>query len=280
MAADSQVRRYDMALIHANFFSETLGMCVSCDVVLPQRATRQIGMAASAADGAYPTLWLLHGASDDQTIWQRRTSIERYAAPLGLAVVMPAVSLSAYANMAHGGRYYDYVSKELPAIMRSMFPLSDRREDNFISGLSMGGAGCMKIGLANPENYAAIGCFSAGAINRHAQLSPERAARMMMTHGTTNPDDLKGTVEDVLGSAQRILDEGLPCPRIFHSIGSEDFLLDSAHETRDFFTSLPGNPFDYHYEEHPGAHTWEYWDEHIQDFLRFIGLERLSDVRN
>ncbi|MGI6183524.1 MAG: alpha/beta hydrolase [Candidatus Fimadaptatus sp.] len=269
-----------MALIHANFFSEALGMCVSCDVVLPQRATRQIGMAAAASEGAHPTLWLLHGASDDHTIWQRRTSIERYAAPLGLAVVMPAVSLSSYANMAHGGRYFDYVAEELPRIMRSMFPLSDKREDNYIAGLSMGGAGCMKIGLAKPNNYAAIGCFSAGAINRHAQISPERAARMEMTYGTTDIDALKGTVEDVLGSARRILDEGLPCPRIFHSIGTEDFLLDSAHETRDFFRSLPGNPFDYHYEEHPGAHTWEYWDEHIQDFLRFIGRERVDGIRN
>ena len=155
-----------MALIHVNFFSEALGMCASCDVILPQRATRQIGMAAAARGDKHPVLWLLHGASDDQTIWQRRTSIERYAAPLGLAVVMPAVSLSSYADMAHGGKYYTYIAKELPEIMRSMFPLSEKREDNFIAGLSMGGHGCMKIGLANPENYAAIGCFSAGAVMR------------------------------------------------------------------------------------------------------------------
>ena len=29
-----------MALIHVNFFSESLGMCVACDVILPQRATK------------------------------------------------------------------------------------------------------------------------------------------------------------------------------------------------------------------------------------------------
>lgn len=270
-----------MALIHVNFFSEALGMCASCDVILPQRATRQIGMAAAARGDKHPVLWLLHGASDDQTIWQRRTSIERYTAPLGLAVVMPAVSLSSYADMAHGGKYYTYIAKELPEIMRSMFPLSEKREDNFIAGLSMGGAGCMKIGLANPENYAAIGCFSAGAVNRGGQkLTPEREARMIMTYGTTDRDALKGTVEDVFGSVQKILDENLPRPRIFHSIGTDDFILESAHETRDFFQSLHGNPFDYHYEEHPGAHTWEYWDEHIQDFLKFIDLKPVEDIRN
>ena len=112
-----------MALIHVGFFSQTIGMCMSCDVILPQRATRQIGMDSAATEGKHKVLWLLHGMSDDQTIWQRRTSIERYAAPLGLAVVMPAVSLSCYANMAHGRRYYDYVANELPEIMRDMFPL-------------------------------------------------------------------------------------------------------------------------------------------------------------
>lgn len=269
-----------MALIHVNFFSEALGMCVSCDVVLPQRATRQIGMAAATRGDRHPTLWLLHGASDDQTIWQRRTSIERYAAALGLAVVMPAVGLSSYTDMAHGGAYYTYVAKELPRIMRSMFPLSDRREDNFIAGLSMGGAGCMKIGLNNPENYAAIGCFSAGAQNRIAPMQPDRMERMIMTYGTSDYKALEGTINDPLFAARTILEKGLPCPRIFHSIGSSDFLLDSARDTRDFFTSLPGNPFDYVYEEHPGAHTWEYWDEHIQDFLKYLGLEPVQGILN
>lgn len=269
-----------MALIHVGFFSQSMGMCMSCDVILPQRASRQIGMTSTAGTGKHKVLWLLHGMSDDHTIWQRRTSIERYAAPLGLSVVMPAVSLSCYANMAHGGRYYDYVAKELPEIMRGMFPLSDKREDNYIAGLSMGGAGSMKIGLSNPDKYSAIGCFSAGAINRHKEITPERAAFMNRVYGTTDMDELKGTVEDVFGSAEKIVKEGLPCPRIFHSIGSEDFILESARETRDYFTTIPGNPFDYHYEEHPGAHTWEYWDEHIQDFLKFLNLNKVEDIRN
>lgn len=272
-----------MALLHVNFFSESLGMCVSCDVILPQRATKQIGMAAVSGNDKHPVLWLLHGASDNHTIWQRRTSIERYAAPLGLAVVMPNAHLSSYADMKHGGKYYTYISKELPEIMRSMFPLSDKREDNFIAGLSMGGAGCMKIGLANPENYAAIGCFSAGAVRKAENLQNMTQAqidRMIRLYGTTDPSALKGTEEDVQGSIQRIIDEKLPCPRVFHSVGSSDMTIPSAHATRDIFLSYEGNPFDYTYEEHPGAHTWEYWDEHIQDFLKYINLKPVADIRN
>ncbi len=269
-----------MALIHIGFFSDVLGMAVNCDVILPQSATKQIGMAAASRQGRHPTLWLLHGASDDHTIWQRRTSIERYAAPLGLAVVMPAAHLSSYANMAHGGRFYDYIAKELPEKMRTFFPLSDKREDNYIAGLSMGGAGCMKIGLANPENYAAIGCLSAGAINRHrapASSNPAWERRRLMTMGDRDP---AGTEEDPMFNANKILEQGLPIPRIYHAVGSSDFVLESAHETRDFFQAIPGNPFDYTYEEDPGAHTWDFWDDHIQHFLKFIGLKPVEGIRN
>ena len=59
-------------------------------------------------------LYLLHGLSDDHTAWLRYTSVERYAAAAGVAVVMPAVGRSFYANEVSGGRYWDYVADELP----------------------------------------------------------------------------------------------------------------------------------------------------------------------
>ena len=117
-----------MALIHIGFFSEALGMCVNCDVVLPQTASGQIGMAAQARDGRHPTLWLLHGASDDHTVWQRRTSIERYASEYNLAVVMPTTHLGWYTDMDMGYDYWTFISKELPEICRRFFPqMSARR---------------------------------------------------------------------------------------------------------------------------------------------------------
>ena len=118
-----------MALLHCDFFSDALGLCSSMDVILPQAppGTRARGRRL------FPTLYLLHGLSDDHTIWQRRTSIERYVADLPLAVVMPAVGRSFYTDMAHGLRYWTFVSEELPALCRSFFPLSARREDTFVS---------------------------------------------------------------------------------------------------------------------------------------------------
>ena len=139
-----------MALIHCDFFSEVLHLSTSVVVILPQPAPSQNGTTGCGGSHKHPTLYLLHGLSDDHTIWQRRTSIERYVSLLDLAVVMPAVHRSFYTDMAHGYRYWTFISEELPALARSFFPLSDAREDNFVAGLSMGGYGAFKLGLTHP----------------------------------------------------------------------------------------------------------------------------------
>ena len=144
-----------MALVHCDFYSDVLGLSVQMDAILPQETESQIGMVGVAARAEHPTLYLLHGLSDDHTIWQRRTSIERYVAPLGLAVMMPAVHRSFYTDMARGYRYWTFVSEELPRLARSFFHLSASRDDNFVAGLSMGGYGAFKLALRCPEKFAA-----------------------------------------------------------------------------------------------------------------------------
>ncbi|MDR2747722.1 MAG: esterase family protein, partial [Treponema sp.] len=136
-----------MALMELDFYSEVLGFQNQAYVILPQKESGVGIRGGGAKKSRYPVLWLLHGASDDHTIWLRRTSIERYVAPLGIAVIMPNAHLSSYVNMAHGQRYQDFLTGELPRIMREFFALSDKREDNWVAGLSMGGAGALSLGL-------------------------------------------------------------------------------------------------------------------------------------
>ncbi len=106
-----------MALIHCNFFSDVLGKCCGINVIIPQKAQRQIGMTSSGGKRIYPVLYLLHGLSDDYTIWQRRTSIERYAAAYDLVIVMPDGGRSFYTDMKHGGKYWTFLSEELPKLV-------------------------------------------------------------------------------------------------------------------------------------------------------------------
>ena len=92
-----------MALAQLGFFSSALDVQVSVNIILPE-VQQGIGMEGSRGDDLPGVLYLLHGYSDDHTIWLRRTSVERYAAGLNLAIVMPAVNHSFYLNEAHGER--------------------------------------------------------------------------------------------------------------------------------------------------------------------------------
>src|SRR5690625_3617308 len=76
-------------------------------VILPEQTQSQIGMKNKKVSDKHPTLYLLHGFSDDHTIWTRRTSIERYVSEMGLAVVMPNVHHSFYTDMEYLCRNYD-----------------------------------------------------------------------------------------------------------------------------------------------------------------------------
>lgn len=57
-----------MAYMQVEMFSQALHMAVGVDVILPQPVKNEIGLeSGEKTDQKYPTLWLLHGATDDQT---------------------------------------------------------------------------------------------------------------------------------------------------------------------------------------------------------------------
>ncbi len=263
-----------MALIQCDFHSDVLELACSMNVILPQRTTTSqiglIGKARQARDPdfpGHPTLWLLHGMSDDHTIWLRRTSIERYVAPRGWAVVMPAVHRSYYTDMHHGGKYWTFVSEELPALARSFFCLSDRREDNFVAGLSMGGYGALKLALTHPDRYAAAASLS-GALDVHtiAMHMPDRAAELHRIFGESGR--IRGSDNDLFTLAERLAASDADRPRLYMACGTEDFFHSDNRRFRDHLRKLD---IELTWEEAPGNHEWGFWDASIQRVLAWLG---------
>jgi S-formylglutathione hydrolase FrmB len=248
-----------MALIQCDFFSETLQLSTSMNVILPQPARAR-----------YPVLYLLHGLSDDHTIWLRRTSIERYVDPLGLAVVMPAVHRSFYSDMAHGNRYWTFVSRELPALARGFFPISSSRADTFVAGLSMGGYGAFKLALSFPQRFAAAASLS-GALDQAgpAPQDADPAMRAEMENIYGDLDKLAGSPNDVMHLARQVAKSTGSKPRLYQCCGTEDFLYDQNLRFRDQAIELS---LDLTYEEGPGEHEWGYWDRMIQRVLAWLTL--------
>jgi S-formylglutathione hydrolase FrmB len=257
-----------MALIHCHFFSEVLELTTAMDVILPQPLLAQSDQLAVEAKRKYPTLYLLHGLSDDQTIWQRRTSIERYVRYTDLAVVMPAVQRSFYTDMAYGYRYWTFISEELPALARAFFPLSEAREDNFVAGLSMGGYGAFKLALTYPNRYAAAASLS-GALDivSVAQTEGETwQAEMRVIFGEL--DRLAGSSNDLFYLAQQLATTEVR-PKLYQCCGTEDFLYEGNLRFKEWAASLG---LDLIYEDGPGEHEWGYWDRQIQRVLAWLPL--------
>jgi S-formylglutathione hydrolase FrmB len=260
-----------MAFLQCEYHSDVLGRACGMNVLVPQKAATQIGMTSSAASGRteYPVLYLLHGLSDNHTIWMRRTSIERYAAAYGLVVVMPDGDRGFYTDMAAGSRYWTMISEELPLIVRNLFPVSTRREDTFAAGLSMGGYGALKLALRCPEQFAAAVALSPVTDPRNWFNNPEREPMWEeLTRVFGSAERVVSNGDDLFTITEKRMKSASPLPRLLHLCGSEDWLLPENHRFRNHMRNL-GYP-DYTYQEAPGAHCWEFWDLHIQEGLRFL----------
>jgi len=274
-----------MALVQCDFFSETLAMGVSMNVILPQPVgddSAAIGIDGGPAGGpetlpggGFPTLWLLHGLSDDHTAWCRRSAIERYVSGMNLAVVMPGVARSYYADMAHGGAYWSFVSEELPRICRQMFRLSARREDNFAAGLSMGGYGAFKLALNHPGRYAAAASLS-GALDPVGLLDefPDRRGEWIDMFG--DPPVVEGTASDLFAKSAQLIDGEHKDLPLYACCGTGDFIFDHSTKFRDHAQNIGLNLT---YEEHAGReHEWGYWDQQIQRVLAWLPLTQSADA--
>jgi S-formylglutathione hydrolase FrmB len=257
----------NMAFIDCHFYSEVLGISSSMHVILPQATHSQIGMDSKAQGGKHPTLYLLHGMSDDHTIWMRRTSIERYASALGIAVVMPAGNRSYYTDMAAGPKYWTYISEELPAIARSFFPLSAERKDNFVAGLSMGGYGALKLAISHSDRFAAGASLS--GVTDVIALAKKWNGDGEFTRIFGDLDNVKGSRNDLFHLASELTASGVPAPKLYQCCGTEDFLYEDNIQFRNHCRTIG---LELTYEEEPGSHDWGYWDMKIQQVLRWLPL--------
>ena len=259
-----------MIRMRTDFFAESLGMGTSMVVLMPQAAAG-IGMGgADAAAGApeggpgVPVLYLLHGLSDDCTIWERRTSIERYATEKGIAVVMPEVRRSFYTDEAVGEQYWTFIAEELPQLIARTFRISTAREDTFVAGLSMGGFGAFKLALNHPDRFAAAASLSGALDPSSLSLDLNTGHLAERVWGGA---EIAGTADDLLGLLRRADPAALPA--LFLDCGTEDQLLD---HNRRFLTAAEQRGVELTSRLRPGAHTWDFWDQSIQDVLDWLPL--------
>lgn len=268
-----------MSLLHYNFESFYLHCSTDITVILPDKP-RVADPAEFYGNGEkYPVLWLLHGTYGDHTDWLRKTMIEIYAREKNLIVVMFSgmnANYSDWPDFGIGYNTWDYLTKELMPIVYNWLPASDKREDNFLAGLSMGGTGAIQYAVGFPDKFAATAVLSWAPYDFRtieADGSPFGEHRQALITKNAGGADayLKGVenVWDRLPEFNRLAVK----PRLFFSMGDKDFLYEYYKKFRVYAQEIG---LDATFEELPGyGHEWRFWDIAIQHALTFFGF---SDV--
>lgn len=245
-----------MARFDVNFFSYTLHHGVSITVTIPtftpcdykpdETPSHQVAQK-------FPVLYLLHGHGNDHQCWTRYTSAERLAEEQRIAIVTFNTQNKAYNNCPNGDLYYDFLNTELHDFVCSMFPVSTRREDTYIAGLSMGGYGTLAHALTNPGRYCAFGAMSPGVSGCRLGETPKNPGIRV--------------IEPILELQKRI-EEGAELPKGYICCGKQDFLYDRVAAFAADAESL-GAGFTWHPVD-GFEHEWRYWDIELANFLRWI----------
>ncbi len=158
----------------------------------------------------------------------------------------------------HGYRYFDYLTQELPEIVGKMFHVSQKREDTFIAGLSMGGYGALKAAVTCPEKYSYAASLS-GVVDVGTIFESDAfysLGEKLVTFDNKNP---RGGAEDILLQAKNQIKAGVSLPKLFCACGQQDFLYESNLR---FYRELK-DATDIEFLEEPGGHVWDFWDRNI-----------------
>lgn len=243
------------------------------------RETKYRVLLPAGYDGSlrrYPVLYLLHGLGGDYRDWTTRTNLAEYARPLPLIVVMPDGGNGWYTNASDGsGRFEDYIFNELPADVVQKFRTVNSRYGRAVAGLSMGGYGALKMGLKRPAAFSVVGAFSgAFEVTREGRLERligsgegDRIARIFGA-----ADSAARKENDVFALAAAMKPAGAPYVYIDCGIGDTELIA----ANREVVAALHKAGVAYEYHEVAGAHTWDYWDRRIREFLPIL-MKRLAN---
>lgn len=264
-----------MAFIQMSLMSESLMRTVPVNVILPADKLAFPGMPRREPK-PFKTLYLLHGILGSSVDWVNGTRIQRYAEDNDLAVVMPSGDNAFYVDQPKSGNLYgEFIGKELVELTRRIFPLSDRREDTFIGGLSMGGYGALRNGLKYHDTFGSIISLSGALV---LDDMPERTNDAMMFAETRDyAEACFGDLDKLLESdknpkwlVKQLLSEGVRLPEIFMACGESDFLLPKNVEMAGF---LKENGVPVTFLTGPGSHEWDFWDTFIKKAIDWLPTE-------
>ena len=261
-----------MAILQMSYHSEAMQREVTFNALIPMD-TMKSPDRPPIGDKPMKSLYLLHGYSGSFTDWISYTNIRELCYKYHIAVFMPSGENNFYLDdVDRRALYGEYIGDELVKYTRELFPLSDCREDTFIGGLSMGGYGALRNGLKYAGNFGNIIALSSALITYKIEnASPDYTDGIgdykYFTSVFGDLTKLSDSDKDPEALLKDLIELHKPVPNIYMACGTEDFLLDVNKKYRDFVNTLGVN---FKYEEAPGDHNWDFWNEYIDKGLAWL----------
>jgi enterochelin esterase-like enzyme len=218
----------------------------------------------SGSKQKYPVLYLLHGYSDDPSAWTAMAKANVILDNLiaqGKAKPMIVVMPLGYGTMEVIKRgwvswrdpelvrrnytgFSDALFQEVMPLVRQQYPISEKREDHAVAGLSMGGAESLRVGLNHLDDFAYIGGFSS------APLGGE-------DYGSIFPG-ITSQSAPAINTRLRLL---------WISCGTEDGLFEGNQK---FIAWLKEKGVQPTAIQTPGMHVWMVWRDNLAHFVPLL----------
>lgn len=257
-------------------FSQVLGCKMQFAIYLPPQA--------STGDRV-PVLYWLSGLTCTDENFMHKAGAQRIAAELGVAIVAPDTSPrgdgvpddpdGAYDFGLGAGFYvnatqapwdehyqmYDYVVTELPALVESSFPVTQKRA---ISGHSMGGHGALVAALRNPGRYTSVSAFSpisnpANCPWGHKALGNYLGDDRTLWAKYDASELMKSCGSDIAARAPAMVDQG----------DADNFLVDQL-KPEALVAAAQSSGYPLELRRHDGYdHSYFFIASFIEDHLRF-----------
>lgn len=264
-----------MSVLQINKYSIALSRLITFHVILPDDAIPMMIEGNKNYERKPKTLYLLHGFSGNTTDWLYGSRIQELAMQYNLAVVLPSGENSFYLNGKGTGRAYEtFVGVELPDYCTKTFGFSDKPEDNFIGGLSMGGFGAINTALKYPKRFGKMFGLSSAMIQYDiAGMKPGEKNEIadydyyLQVFGNLEHLDTSENNPDYLIREKK--KRGEKIQPVFMACGTEDFILKNNRVFRDFLNS---QNVDLTYYESEGIHDWKFWNQYLEPAICW-GLE-------
>ena len=276
-----------MALVQYNYKSQSLNRNVSFTVILPTDGLSFYDPSEAQARGQNPigrtvadtyelgmkfqTVYVYHGGGEDQSVTGRYIALKRAAQENKVMMVCPDIQF--FGVDCAGGKYFTYLTEELPKIVRTVFPSSPKREDNFVMGYAMGANVALGIAIMRPNLFQACMDVSGGiGLTLKTQtmideMKSEHFRTFMPSYKIAfgEPENFAGSKYDLWPIAKKFKEDGSELCQFILACGSEEFIRARVEDDVKCLQEL-NYPIQYICAEGYN-HDWKMWEKYLIEGL-------------